>query len=186
MANKDSVAIELKEISSKYPSLQDEPDDLSEERKIISTQPRSQVRNLPAPPLSSSTNLNVTPVVPVTTTAPGPSFLEQQRIRNSMPGPNTLEQSAIRNTVNVNNQGQQVRPIALPQGFSVVQCSGCRGMIQYPSEVSIVCCTACRATTATKPLINIVCHFCRNSAYYPANNSQVRCRCGTVYAVRPA
>jgi LSD1 subclass zinc finger protein len=188
MANKESVAIELKEISARYPSLQDEPEDLGEERKTINPQSRSQVRNLPAPPVSRSSNSNVTPVVPVTTTAPGPSFLEQQRLRNSMPGPNNLEQPNLRNPVteNVHNQGQGYIQRGLPQGFSAVQCSGCRGMIQYPTEVSIVCCTACRATTATKPLINIVCHFCKNSAYYPANYSQVRCRCGTVYAVRPA
>lgn len=186
MAKKESVAIELKEISAKYPSLQEEPDDFGEERKTLTMHSTSQVRNLPAPPVSRPFNSNVTPVVPVTTTAPALSFLEQQRLRNSMPGPNNLGQPSIRNTVNVNNQGQGAIQGAPPQGFSVVNCSGCRGMIQYPNNISIVCCTVCRATTATKPLINIVCHFCKNSAYYPAHFSQVRCRCGTLYAVRPA
>lgn len=204
MAKKNSTDIELKEISAAYPSLQDENDGPEEQKNITNLQARSQVRNLPAPPLAGPANSNVTPVVPVTTRPPDVSFMEQQRLRNSAQVPNNLgQQSNFTNTSppNVsNNLGQQNNyrntappnlynqhyPQAMPMGYSLVQCSGCRGMIQYPNNVSIVCCTACRATTATKPLINIVCHFCKHSAYYPAEHRQVRCRCGTFYAINPA
>jgi LSD1 subclass zinc finger protein len=68
-------------------------------------------------------------------------------------------------------------------GFNNIVCSGCRGIITFPNTASVVFCNHCKATTATKPLINIVCMFCRASSYYSTDSPTVRCRCGTLYSI---
>ena len=183
MSKKTTPDIELKELSSSYPSLQDECD-VQEEQKSVRVS-RPQPRHLPIPPPASGPSSQSTPIVPITSTPPGPSFAEQQRLRNTAPQQAPLA-AAEPPLSNPRLSAPPASGANITPGFRVVNCSGCRGAIQYPASVLIVCCTACNATTATRPLINIVCYYCRNSAYYPADQQTAICRCGTQYAIRPA
>jgi LSD1 subclass zinc finger protein len=189
MANKSSLAIELKEMSS-YPSL--------EETKIAGAERRPNEAN-PSRPNSVP---NLTPVVPISINPPLLSFVEEQRLKSqqniaeerkdypnlpiqqSRPSESLLSQ---RYTIPAQNMPLQ-RGVSFPPStqFSTICCSGCRGIIQYPISAPVVYCVACRASTATKPLLNIHCTFCRTSSYYVADNTYVRCRCGTVYSITTA
>lgn len=185
MANKSSLAIELKEMSS-YPSL--------EENKR--TRDRTPERTEPRSPDTASRN-TLTPIVPISSNPSAMSIVEEQRLRAqqaeerknypSLQPPNVVSNPPMvhQNVPPVQNSVYRNTMPANQAVMMSIPCSGCRGIIQYPSTASVVYCLQCRKTTATRPLINIVCTFCRQSSFYDVNQSHVRCRCGTVYAIRP-
>lgn len=184
MANKASMAIELKDFTN-YPVLEEE------EKSVAPPPAQNKITSLPPPsipqaspgsdvqrPVSSSPGL--TPVVPVQSNPPQLSYIEEQRLKQ--------QQAVLTSPIAYPNlpppPQRNSLPVA-PGGFSTVTCCGCRGIISHPASAYIVVCSNCRASTATRPLINISCVYCRATSYYPADSSQVRCRCGAVYSVRP-
>ncbi|OMJ88379.1 hypothetical protein SteCoe_9697 [Stentor coeruleus] len=183
MANKASMAIELKDFSS-YPVLE-------EEIKSVPPPPvENKITSLP-PPSIPQTNLGsdvqrpvssppgLTPVVPVQSNPPPLSYAEEQRLKQQQ-----ANLQAPRAYPNLPLPPQRNTLPASQEGFSTVTCCGCRGIISHPISAYIVVCSNCRASTATKPLINISCVYCMATSYYPADSGQVRCRCGAVYSVR--
>jgi hypothetical protein len=173
MANKKSQAIELKEMN--YPELEE----VTEETKTV---PQPVNKASAEPPLSPGPAF-LTPIVPINSTPPPLSFVEQQRLSAQMPRPEERKEQPVPQRMSM--PAQYPMPIQA-NGYLSVACSTCRGIIQYPPNVPIVYCMQCRVSTATKPLLNIFCQYCRNSSYYVADTPQARCRCGAVYAIRPA
>lgn len=169
MANKKSLAIELKDMNN-YP-------DLEERKEEIKSRPIERPQAVPG----NTNPPHFTPIVPISSQPPPLSFVEQQRLSMQHPMPD--------NRIQYPNLPQQPQRMSMPimnNGFLSITCSGCRGVIQYPANVPIVHCLHCKVSTATKPLLNIQCHFCKASSYYMADSPQIRCRCGTVYSIRPA
>ena len=127
---------------------------------------------------------NLTPIVPALSNPPPLSVAEQQSLRTQGPIPEERKQYP-----SLPPQPQRMsipaqNPI-LYQGnaYLSIACSGCRGILQYPPNVPIVFCSQCRTSTATRPLINIFCQYCRTTSFYMADNTHIRCRCGTLYAI---
>jgi LSD1 subclass zinc finger protein len=83
-----------------------------------------------------------------------------------------------------NFQGGMSYPVPGP-AYSSIQCSGCQGLIHYPSYVSVVFCTHCKKNTATQPLLGFSCMYCKTSSLYSAKDRLVRCKCGVVYSIQP-
>lgn len=174
MAKKTSDDIELKDLSN-YPVIDNE-----EEKKDFS---RVQDRGGITSQQMGFENIRLANDRPVTS-PPGQnsmvfnqSFAAQQVFRP--------QSQAFYNPAYPNLPPMPQRysmPVA-QEGFNIIACSGCRGIITFPRTASVVFCNHCRATTATKQLINIVCMFCKASSYYGTDNPTVRCRCGTLYSI---
>ena len=186
MSRNGPVDIELKELSSSYPSLQDERE-VDEERKSIRIT-RIEQRNVPnpSPPRPSTVPSALSrPIAPISSSSPRSSFIEQQRLRNSAPPQAPIVPVQL-NPANQRFSVPNISGFNHTPGFRAINCSGCQGIIQYPCSASIVFCNACHVYTAARPLINIVCYYCRESAYYSAELQIAKCKCGTQYAIRPA
>ena len=206
MANKSTLSIELKEMQKSKPSEESKSESNSypelgkpQESQI------SSIRPMNPNPAISSTNTEEsrrvflpTPVYPVLSNPPPLSFIEEQRLKSeagrnsaSLANPNSVPQGFQNSSQGFQNMPVQgysnlsANRISVPQNvFSTIVCSGCRGTIQYPISAPVVYCVQCRTSTATKPLLNLVCTFCRTTSYFIAENNFVRCRCGTVYSIK--
>ena len=168
------MAIELKEMSQ-YPVL---------ESPHTVSNPVVPPPNDPSASAPRTLPQYLTPIVPIASNPPPMSFVEQQRLRAQEARPEERKDypSLPPQPQRVSMPPQNPMPYQ-GNAYLSIACSGCRGIIQYPPNVPIVYCLQCRASTATKPLLNIFCQYCRTTSYYMAENTHVRCRCGTLYAI---
>ena len=184
MANKASTAIELKDISSYQPIEEEKKREslsLPQENppRAVNLSNLSSSQNASFPTRMSPNSSETQAIIPNSSAGSPPSYLE---------GPRPQPQGRIEDLRYPALNPPPYRFSAPPQQavYFSIQCSGCRGMIQYPPHASMVFCIHCKATTATKPLINISCMYCKRSAMYTVENEYVKCRCGMVYSIRTA
>ena len=99
---------------------------------------------------------------------------------------NQITQNSAKTNIPVMVEQQRLQSNNINQANELlsITCPGCKGLLKYPSNTPIIGCQNCGTTTATIPLIKIICIYCRYSSYYSLEHTHVKCMCGAIYSIK--